>query len=167
MSEGFGVESPFGTWVFEVDPAGRGVDAAGAEVETCVTGARWVGQEKVVGAPVGEAARAAAALVRDYFDGDLIALDRVGVGYSGSSFKWRISQHMRGIAVGSTDSYAGLARRAARPTAVRAVGTVCSSNPVPLIVPCHRVVRSDGTLGNYFYGVELKLALLRHEGARA
>ena len=164
MIESFGVASALGNWVMEVDADATGVAASGAEVPTCVTAVKWVGDEAVPTKLVSTSAREAAELVRAYFDGDLRALDAIGVGYRGSSFKWRVSQHMRGIGPGEVDSYAGLARRAGRPTAVRAVGTVCSKNAIPLIVPCHRVVRSDGSLGNYFYGVELKAALLRHEG---
>ena len=165
MIETFGVSSAFGNWVLSVDADSRGIDASGAEVETCVTSVNWIGDETEVRAPVSAAAIAAAALVRAYFEGEVRSLDAIGVGYRATSFKWRVSQYMRGIPAGQTDSYAGLARRAARPKAVRAVGTVCSTNAIPLIVPCHRVVRADGSLGNYFYGVELKAALLRHEGA--
>jgi methylated-DNA-[protein]-cysteine S-methyltransferase len=69
------------------------------------------------------------------------------------------------IPYGRTESYAQVAARAGRPSAVRAVGSACSHNPVPVVLPCHRVVRSDGSLGQYLGGVEAKAALLALEGA--
>jgi methylated-DNA-[protein]-cysteine S-methyltransferase len=70
---------------------------------------------------------------------------------------------MRTIHAGSVDTYAGLAKRAGNPQAVRAAGTVCSTNMVAPFVPCHRVLAADG-LGGYAYGLEVKIALLEHEG---
>ncbi|MGN6126482.1 MAG: methylated-DNA--[protein]-cysteine S-methyltransferase [Humibacter sp.] len=67
------------------------------------------------------------------------------------------------IAYGSTASYAEVAAAAGSPRAMRAVGTACATNPLPLLVPCHRVVRTDGTLGGYAGGVEAKTTLLRLE----
>ena len=68
------------------------------------------------------------------------------------------------VPYGEVVSYAELAARAGRPRAVRAAGTACATNPLPVVVPCHRVVRSDGRLGNYGGGVPLKARLLRLEG---
>jgi methylated-DNA-[protein]-cysteine S-methyltransferase len=67
------------------------------------------------------------------------------------------------IAYGRTATYATLARMAGRPAAVRAVGTACATNPLPVVVPCHRVVRSDGTIGGYLGGAAAKTALLQLE----
>ena len=64
-------------------------------------------------------------------------------------------------------SYADLASSTGRPRAVRAVGSACASNPLPIVLPCHRVVRSDGSLGNYLGGVEAKQRLLELESAAA
>jgi methylated-DNA-[protein]-cysteine S-methyltransferase len=69
------------------------------------------------------------------------------------------------IAYGSTASYGQLADAAGRPRAVRAVGTACATNPLPVVVPCHRVLRSDGSLGGYAGGLEAKRALLALEAA--
>lgn len=66
----------------------------------------------------------------------------------------------------TTVSYRELAEQAGNPTAVRAVGSACATNPIPILVPCHRVVRSDGRLGGYLGGVEFKQFLLELEGAR-
>ena len=71
---------------------------------------------------------------------------------------------MRSIPHGATISYAELARRVGRPDAARAVGQAVGSNPIPLLIPCHRVVASDGTLGGFGGGLPMKRALLRQEG---
>ncbi len=80
-------------------------------------------------------------------------------------FRRAVISHLSEIAYGSTETYAEVARAAGSPAAVRAVGSACSHNPVPVVVPCHRVVRSDGTIGQYLGGVEAKRALLALEAA--
>ncbi len=70
------------------------------------------------------------------------------------------------VEYGHTTSYAGLAALTGSPRAVRAVGTACATNPIPVVVPCHRVVRSDGSMGRYRGGEEAKHALLELEGVR-
>ncbi|QXC60734.1 methylated-DNA--[protein]-cysteine S-methyltransferase [Aquihabitans sp. G128] len=82
-----------------------------------------------------------------------------------SGFRRTVLEHLAAIAYGRTESYAEVARAAGSPGAVRAVGTACARNPVPLVVPCHRVVRSDGTSGQYRGGAAAKLALLALEQA--
>jgi AraC family transcriptional regulator of adaptative response/methylated-DNA-[protein]-cysteine methyltransferase len=83
-----------------------------------------------------------------------------------TAFQRRVWQELQKIPRGTTRSYQEVAARLGRPTAARAVARACASNPVALVVPCHRVVRSDGALGGYHWGVERKRALLRQEGAR-
>ena len=84
-----------------------------------------------------------------------------------SGFRQRVQRLLTDIPYGATTTYAQLADAAANPKAVRAVGSACARNPVPIIVPCHRVLRSDGSLGGYRGGVEAKEMLLRLEsGAR-
>jgi methylated-DNA-[protein]-cysteine S-methyltransferase len=87
---------------------------------------------------------------------------------------WRLSTGFRSTVLhhlatdvdyGRTASYAALAALAGNPKAVRAVGTACATNPLPVVVPCHRVVRSDGAIGNYAGGVEAKRTLLDLEAA--
>lgn len=80
-----------------------------------------------------------------------------------TGFRRAVLSHLVDIAYGSTASYATVARAAGNPAAVRAVGSACSHNPVPVVVPCHRVVRSDGTIGRYRGGTEAKAALLAME----
>lgn len=81
-------------------------------------------------------------------------------------FRRRVVELLPSVAYGTTQSYAGLADAAGSPGAVRAAGTACARNPLPILVPCHRVVRTDGGIGQYLGGPDAKLALLRLEGAR-
>lgn len=78
-------------------------------------------------------------------------------------FRRDVLQQLPHIRYGRTASYAAIALAAGRPKAVRAVGTACATNPIPIVVPCHRVVRSDGTIGEYLGGTEAKRTLLRLE----
>ena len=103
-------------------------------------------------------------LVQDYFDGDLTALNGIQVRQSGASFSQSAWKAMRRITVGKTWTYSELAAKAGSPNAVRAAGTACANNAIMLIVPCHRIVKTGGALGNYAYGVEKKRWLLSHEG---
>jgi methylated-DNA-[protein]-cysteine S-methyltransferase len=80
-------------------------------------------------------------------------------------FRRAVISHLRQIAYGTTESYAAVARAAGNPAAVRAAGSACSHNPIPVVVPCHRVVRSDGTIGQYLGGTEMKEALLTMEAS--
>jgi methylated-DNA-[protein]-cysteine S-methyltransferase len=82
-----------------------------------------------------------------------------------TGFRRTVITHLSAIAYGATATYAAVAAAAGNPTAVRAAASACSHNPVPLVVPCHRVVRSDGTIGNYLGGTEAKAALLTLERA--
>ncbi|MGH2474545.1 MAG: methylated-DNA--[protein]-cysteine S-methyltransferase [Candidatus Limnocylindrales bacterium] len=82
-------------------------------------------------------------------------------------FRRIVLDHLPDIAYGTTASYAAIAQASGNPKAVRAVGSACATNPIPVVVPCHRVVRSDGSLGQYAGGPAVKAALLALEGARA
>lgn len=82
-----------------------------------------------------------------------------------AGFRHSVLAHLRLIPYGVTESYAEVAAAAGRPRAVRAAGTACARNPVPIVVPCHRVVRSDGSPGGYAGGPEAKQALLDLEAA--
>lgn len=83
----------------------------------------------------------------------------------GTAFQYQVWQALRAIPAGETISYAELARRIGRPAAVRAVGTACGANPVAVLVPCHRVVRADGDLTGYRWGIDRKRRLLAREQA--
>jgi AraC family transcriptional regulator of adaptative response/methylated-DNA-[protein]-cysteine methyltransferase len=82
----------------------------------------------------------------------------------GTSFQLRVWQALRAVPAGTTVSYAEIARRLGIPKASRAVGAAIAANPVAVAVPCHRVIRSDGALSGYHWGVARKHALLEREG---
>jgi AraC family transcriptional regulator of adaptative response/methylated-DNA-[protein]-cysteine methyltransferase len=83
----------------------------------------------------------------------------------GTAFQQRVWQALRAIPPGSTASYAEIARRIGAPNAVRAVAQACASNPIAVAIPCHRVVRNDGAISGYRWGVARKHALLKREAA--
>jgi methylated-DNA-[protein]-cysteine S-methyltransferase len=101
--------------------------------------------------------------VRAYFDGDLAAIDRLKVATGGTEFQKTVWKALRRIACGETISYALLAQRIGRPTAVRAVGHANGDNPISVVVPCHRVIGTNGSLTGYGGGIERKRWLLAHE----
>lgn len=80
-------------------------------------------------------------------------------------FRQLVQRHLPEIGYGETRSYGQVAALVGNPRAVRAVGTACATNPLPVVVPCHRVLRADGSLGGYIGGAEAKSALLRLEAA--
>lgn len=82
---------------------------------------------------------------------------------SGTSFQHEVWQALRKIKRGETRTYSQVAQAIGKPQAVRAVARACATNPVALIVPCHRVLRTDGTLGGYRWGIERKRKLLERE----
>lgn len=104
-----------------------------------------------------------AQLVEAYFKGDPTALSRIPIGAAGSTFQRKVWRALSGISLGDTWSYKRVAAKVGSPRAMRAVGTVCASNPIVLLVPCHRVIRSDGQFGAYVYGEKIKKWLLGHE----
>lgn len=109
--------------------------------------------------------RPVAAQLEEYFAGRRthfeLALDRT----LSHGFRAEVQRHLSTIAYGRTESYAQVAALVGRPRAVRAVGSACATNPLPIVVPCHRVLRSDGSLGGYAGGLPAKQALLRLEAA--
>lgn len=104
-------------------------------------------------------------LITDYFDGDLAALNSISVRQPGAAFSQAAWKAMKKVRAGKVISYAELAERAGSPAAVRAAGSACAKNAIVLVVPCHRIVKTGGALGNYAYGLDKKEWLLRHERA--
>jgi len=104
-------------------------------------------------------------LLTDYFDGDVTALSAIQVRQPGAHFSQEAWRAMKKIRPGKVISYAELAERAGSSAAVRAAGSACAKNAIVLVVPCHRIVKTGGSLGNYAYGLDKKEWLLRHEGA--
>lgn len=101
----------------------------------------------------------------EYFAGERTRFE-VPLDYALSSgFRQAVQRHLPNIAYGQTQSYKEVAALVGNPNAVRAVGSACATNPLPVVIPCHRVLRSDGTLGGYIGGLDAKSALLKLEHA--
>ncbi len=165
------VPTPIGTFPLVTDAAGavRLVDFGDGEagepearidevLRRQYRGRRWTLAERETPSPARRALEA-------YFAGDLAALDKLEVAFGGTDFQRSVWQALRTIGPGETLSYAALAARIGRPTAVRAVGHANGSNPVPVIVPCHRVIGADASLTGFGGGLARKRWLLTHEGA--
>ncbi|HTQ03449.1 MAG TPA: methylated-DNA--[protein]-cysteine S-methyltransferase [Polyangiaceae bacterium] len=102
--------------------------------------------------------------LRAYFEGELAAIDGLQVVMGGTDFQRSVWRGLLTIPCGQTRSYGDIARQIGRPNAVRAVGLANGSNPIGIVVPCHRVIGSNGTLTGYGGGIERKRWLLAHEG---
>lgn len=118
------------------------------------------------GEPAGDAvARRAAAQLEEYAAGRRTAFDLL-LAFDGTPFQCAVWTALLAVPFGETISYGGLADRVGHPRAARAVGTVVGSNPMPILIPCHRVLPADGSLGNYSGGAgpSFKRRLLELEG---
>jgi methylated-DNA-[protein]-cysteine S-methyltransferase len=104
-------------------------------------------------------------LIDDYFDGDIAAINAIQVRQPGAPFSQAAWKAMKKVRPGKVISYSDLAERAGSPAAIRAAGSACAKNAIVLVVPCHRIVKTGGALGNYAYGLSKKEWLLNHEGA--
>ena len=104
-------------------------------------------------------------VIRRYIDGDIEAIAGVSVRFSGSEFQNLCWGTLQSIPAGATWSYGELAAKIGKPAASRAVGLANGSNPIAIVVPCHRVIGADGKLTGYGGGIERKRWLLAHEGA--
>lgn len=102
--------------------------------------------------------------MRRYFKGEIGVLKDLPIATSGTPFQQSVWKALRKIKDGTTISYAELARRIGKPKAVRAAGLANGQNPISIVVPCHRVIGSDGSLTGYGGGLERKQWLLAHEG---
>ena len=100
-----------------------------------------------------------------YFAGDRHAIDAIPVEPAGTAFQRQVWLMLRRIPAGTTWSYRELAARVERPAAIRAVGAANGANPIPVVLPCHRVIGSNGRLVGYGGGLDRKKWLLAHEGA--
>jgi len=115
--------------------------------------------------PGDDAFRELVAVVVGFVEAPAVGLD-LPLDVRGTAFQQRVWQALRDIPPGSTTSYADIARRIGAPTALRAVAQACAANPLAVAIPCHRVVRRDGELSGYRWGVERKRALIEREAAR-
>ncbi|GIU84986.1 MAG: hypothetical protein KatS3mg008_1761 [Acidimicrobiales bacterium] len=174
-------ESPFGLWRIEATREGvrkivrvsdgttrslpgPSQDAGSPGHEAAGQAHRTAEPPHTPGDPASEAVERLRSQLAMYFAGDLhvfeVPLDLSELG----DFARRLTETLASVPYGTTVTYAQLAAMSGAPRAARAVGGFCKRNPLPIVVPCHRVVRSDGTLGGYALGVDLKRRLLRLEG---
>ncbi|MGL5406028.1 MAG: methylated-DNA--[protein]-cysteine S-methyltransferase [Propionibacteriaceae bacterium] len=107
---------------------------------------------------------AAIDAVAAHSDADVNAIGTVPVAYNGTDFQQRGWQELRRIPAGSTATYRDIAIRLEKPTAARAAASVCARNRIGLFIPCHRVVRANGSLSGFLWGTDCKTSLLRREG---
>ena len=158
------IDSPVGALLLAATPEGLvRVAFAREDHDTVLTELAHAVSPRVLRAP-GRLDRVAAEL-DEYFAGRRRTFDVAVDLRLAHGFRRIVLDHLRAIPYGGTASYAAIAVAAGSPAAVRAVGTACANNPVPLVVPCHRVVRSDGSTGQYRGGPEAKVALLALEAA--
>ena len=118
-----------------------------------------VRRELVERAEVGKITR----LIEDYLDGRLDAIDAIPVDQPGTDLQLETWAALRAIPPGETRTYTELASMTSNPRAIRAAGTACGANLIAPMVPCHRALRADGSLGGYYYGLDVKRWLLDHE----
>ncbi len=104
-----------------------------------------------------------AEALEKYFAGKPVSFEDLPLDLEGSPFHLQVWRELQKIPSGETVSYQELARRLGKPKAARAVGQACGANPIPLIIPCHRVIAANGTLGGFGSGLEHKRWLLLHE----
>jgi methylated-DNA-[protein]-cysteine S-methyltransferase len=142
----------------------RALDFADYEARMLKLMRRHYGEGAFVLAERASPSPARQALER-YLAGELDALNKLEVATGGTAFQRQVWAALRAIPVGETVSYARLAAQIGRPKAVRAVGLANGSNPIGVVVPCHRVIGSSGHLTGYAGGMDRKAWLLRHEGA--
>ncbi len=154
------LDTPDGAFTLLVDDRQR-VLASGWSAEPNAI----LGRVRTAPADVREGETDAADAVRAYYAGDLRAIDAVAVHQEGTALQLAGWRALRRIAPGRPLSYAGFAAALGSPTAVRAAASICARNAPALFVPCHRVLRGDGTLGGFAWGVEVKRALLARETA--
>ena len=121
------------------------------------------GAYNITPAPAPDSIRAP---IHAYFDGDLAALTRVPVETGGTAFQRKVWAALRRIPAGTTATYGQLAAVTGNPNASRAVGMANGSNPVAIVVPCHRVIGANGGLTGYAGGTDRKRWLLAHEGVK-
>ena len=146
------IELPGGVWTFITE---------GEVLVRCLYGAAGEG------VPAMPEDHPVARAVRAYGDGDVSAIDGITVRQPEGEFHAAVRREMRRIPPGRTVSYQELAAWAGNPAAARAAAAACARNLIPIVIPCHRVVRSDGSLGGYAFGLEVKQALLDFERRHA
>lgn len=155
------LDTPFGPFTAVVDDGGS-VLAAGwtAELDELLPQVHpSLRPAELVEGDLGQVGDA----IRRYHDGEIAAIDDVPVRQRSGTFLEHAWEILRTVPAGDPVTYTEYAARSGRPAAVRAAASACARNAAALFVPCHRVVRTDGTLGGFRWGLEMKRRLLEHE----
>jgi methylated-DNA-[protein]-cysteine S-methyltransferase len=162
------IETPIGEMLLTTDAAGkvRALDWNDYESRMTTLLDRYYGKSRYTLDPA-QNTQALRDIVKRYFAGDVTAIDEIPTEATGTAFQKSVWNELRNIPVGTSISYGTLAKRIERPKAVRAVGLANGSNPIGLIVPCHRVIGANGSLTGYGGGLERKKWLLDHERMHA
>jgi methylated-DNA-[protein]-cysteine S-methyltransferase len=159
------IETPIGP--FTIVGRGKAVLASGFTIDEAELTA-LIPRKTLEAGPAeddGTDLRPAVDAARAYFDGDLAAIDTVEVEQHGAgAFLDHAWDVLRAVPAGDIVTYREFAERAGRPAAIRAAASACARNAAALFVPCHRIVRTDGSLGGYRYGLDIKRWLRTHEG---
>jgi methylated-DNA-[protein]-cysteine S-methyltransferase len=160
--------TPCGDLLIATDEAGalRGLDWVDHEFRLRQLLRQQYSRDAVQLTTAARAVSDASQVLGSYFAGDLRAIDALVVRTGGTPFQREVWAALRTIPAGQTLSYGALAVRLDRPNAVRAVGMANGANPVSIVVPCHRVIGTDGSLTGYGGGLPRKRWLLEHEGVR-
>ena len=159
------VDTPDGAFTILADEAGH-VLASGWTADRATIIARLSERARPTTLATGETD--AAAAVAAYYDGDVTAIDDVPVAQHGTAMQLAGWEALRRIEPGRPLTYSEFAVELGSPSAVRAAASICARNAPALFVPCHRVLRSDGTLGGFAWGLDVKRRLLdRESGSRA
>jgi methylated-DNA-[protein]-cysteine S-methyltransferase len=161
------IDTPIGELLLVADDAGklRAVDWADYESRMLRLLRRHYGKNGFTLEPARNPHGLRDAIDR-YFAGDIQAIDEIPVQTAGTPFQRSVWRELRRIPGGSTVSYGKLAGQIGRPKAVRAVGSANGTNPIGIVVPCHRVIGSDGSLTGYGGGLDRKRWLLDHERSK-
>lgn len=154
------VDTPDGAFAILADDADR-VIVSGWTSDPDAVLARLRPDRQPSGISRGETA--AADAVRAYYEGDLAAIDTVPISQHGTTLQLAGWNALRRITPGQPLTYAGFASALGSPSAVRAAASICARNAVALFIPCHRVLRGDGSMGGFAWGVGVKQSLLARE----
>ena len=160
------ISTPIGELVIIADTDGklRAIDWTDHDKRMTQLNDRYYGKGRYTLTPKRDPGGLSSAM-RRYFKGEIGVLKDLSVATSGTAFQTSVWKALRKINDGTAISYAELARRIGKPKAVRAAGLANGQNPISIVVPCHRVIGSNGTLTGYGGGLPRKKWLLEHEGA--
>ncbi len=150
------------SWTIPIPTEPLSVEIRGTD--TAITGIRFLRETtKPANAPAGSLAEQAARQLTEYFNGERTAFD-LPLDPAGTPFQKRVWMELTSVPFGETITYGELAERAGSPRACRAVGGAMGNNPIPIIIPCHRVLAAGNAIGGFTGGVDLKRMLLGIEG---